>query len=106
MLRDELLDALRVGIDQADALAVATLEPIHEVVRFLVETTRVDADDVDLGNVRPDEIGEHHGFGAEAVGVDHAAMHAHRFAQQVHDLLRLGGETRSYLQCDSWCHVS
>src|SRR6185437_10443498 len=66
---------------------------LQQVVGLLVQPPRIDAEHVDLGHVRPDDVGEHHRFGAEAVRVDHAAMladrgaqtlaHAHRFLLQI-----------------------
>ncbi len=41
-----------------------------------MQPTRVDAEYVDLRDVRPDDIGQHHRLGAEAVRIDDTAVRA------------------------------
>jgi len=78
LVGDELLERLRVGIDEPDTALVAPLELLQQLIGLLGEATRIDAENVDLGDVRPDDVGQHHGLGAQAVRVDHAPVLQHR----------------------------
>ena len=42
-----------------------------------MEAAGIDTEHVDLGHVRPDDVGQHHRLGSEAVRVNDAAMLAH-----------------------------
>jgi hypothetical protein len=47
-------------------------------VRLLGQASGVDAENLYLGQIRGDDVGEHHGLGSQTVGVDDAPVRAHR----------------------------
>jgi len=50
------------------------LQFLEELMGLLVQAPGIDAEDVDLRQVRPDDVGEHHRFGAQAVRVHEPPM--------------------------------
>ena len=53
---------------------------------LLVQATGVDAEDVDLGQIRGNDVGQHHGLRAQAVGIHHAAVLLHGRAKEFADV--------------------
>src|SRR4029077_6000106 len=70
LLRNQPLERPGVRVDDADGALVAALQFFEELISLLVQAAGIDAEDVDLRQVRPDDVGEHHGCGAQAVRVD------------------------------------
>ncbi len=89
LLVHQLGEAFRIGIHELDALLAAPLELFQQLVRLLVEATRIDADDVDFGNMRPDDVRQHHCLDPEAVGVDDLAVLLNSRLQRLADSVRL-----------------
>ncbi len=81
LLRHQLFQGPGVGIDDPDGALVAPLQLLQQLVGLLVEAARIDAEYVDFRHVRPDDVGQHHGLGAEAVRIDDPAVLAHRAKQ-------------------------
>ena len=84
------LEVLGVRVIECDVLAVTSQDTIEQRVGFLVQATGVDAEDVDREVRRPDQVGEDHGFGAEAVRVHDIAEVGDRLFEQRTSRLDLG----------------
>jgi len=85
LLGDQALERLRVRIDDPELALVTPLQFFEELVRFLVQAPGIDAEDVDFGDMRPDDIGQHHGLGPEAVRVHDAPVLTHGGGQVLAD---------------------
>ena len=77
-----LFDACSVRIEDLNAALITTLQPIQQRERLVVQATGVEREDFDLGGMRRDDVGQHHGLGAEAVRVDDVLVLVQRTLQQ------------------------
>ena len=90
VLRHQGFKSHRIRIVDADAPAVAPLQPLDEVDGLLGQPTGVEGEDLDLRHVIPDEVREHDGLGPEAAGVHHLAVVAHGSTEDVEGGVDLG----------------
>src|SRR5256714_1610199 len=81
LLRHQPLERLGVRVDDPDGAPVAALQSLEELVGLLVQAPGIDAEDLDLRQVGPDVVGEHHGLGPQAVRVHQPALVAQRVAE-------------------------
>ena len=88
------LHRLRIRVIQLDAALVAALQALQQRQRLLGQSPGIDTDDVDAGYMHPDQVGQHHCFGAQATGIDHAAVRIDRLAQQRKTGGSLGSQRR------------
>src|SRR2546430_10785618 len=82
LLRHQPLERLGVRVDEPDGAPVAALQFLEELIGLLVQAPGIDAEDVDLRQVRPDDVGEHHGLGPQAVRVHEPPVLAQGAAEQ------------------------
>ena len=76
------LHGIGIGIVDSNATAIMQLQPLHQLQGLFGQAPGIDAEHVDFRRLRTDQVGHDHGFGAEAVGIDHPAELADRLAQQ------------------------
>src|SRR3984957_11094776 len=67
------LHRLRVRVVQLDTTMIAAFEARDQRQGLFRQPAGIDADDVDRGHMRPDQVGKYHGLRAQAAGIDHAA---------------------------------
>src|SRR2546430_17663517 len=67
LARDQPLERRGVRVDHPDRAPVAALQLLEQLMGLLVQPPGIDAEHVDLGQLRRDDVGEHHRLGAEAV---------------------------------------
>src|SRR5205814_3888965 len=74
LARDQPLERRGVRVDHPDRAPVAALQLLEQLMGLLVQPPGIDAEHVDLGQLRRDDVGEHHRLGAEAVRVHEAPV--------------------------------
>jgi len=83
--RHEALERLRVRIHHTQVALVAPLQLFQKLVGLLRESTRVDTENVYFRHVRPDDVGQHHRLGTQAVRVNDAPVFADGSGQSLAD---------------------
>jgi len=96
----QALQLLRVRVHEPNAWTVALFKAAEEVVGLFGQAPGVDAEDLDLGQMRGNDVGQHHGLGTQAIGIHHAPMLTHGRGQKLAHargfLLQVQGEYVSH----------